>query len=140
MSAAKRGVSFSFLHTSFPSSFQNSSKFLWFCQCHRLELPLIGQPRKLTIGHNNKGPSPDWHLELVEVVEESSGKRYLFPCNKWLAVGMEDGRLERTLRLSEVDPRVNKSEYKVGHVQRYHRFGRFSGGESIEHLRTTFRG
>ncbi|MEW5311146.1 MAG: hypothetical protein WDW38_002885 [Sanguina aurantia] len=79
----------------------------------RLELPHIGQPRKLTIGHNNKGPGPDWHLELVEVVEESSGRHYLFPCNKWLAVGMEDGRLERTLRLSEVDPRVNKSEYKV---------------------------
>lgn len=30
-------------------------------------LPSVGQLQALTIGHNNKGPSPDWNLEMVEV-------------------------------------------------------------------------
>jgi hypothetical protein len=33
-------------------------------------LPHVGRVRTLTIGHNNRGPGPEWHLELVELVDE----------------------------------------------------------------------
>lgn len=35
--------------------------------CFRINLPHVGTLRALTIGHNNKGPGPEWHLEMVEV-------------------------------------------------------------------------
>ena len=30
----------------------------------RLQLPWVGRLRTLTIGHNNKGPGPEWHLQV----------------------------------------------------------------------------
>lgn len=34
----------------------------------RLQLPWVGRLRTLTIGHNNKGPGPEWHLQVGLVV------------------------------------------------------------------------
>lgn len=33
----------------------------------RMVLPYVGTVQSLTVGHNNKGPGPEWHLEAVEV-------------------------------------------------------------------------
>ncbi len=33
----------------------------------RIVLPYVGELRALTIGHNDMGPGPEWHLEMVEV-------------------------------------------------------------------------
>jgi hypothetical protein len=58
---------------------------LHLCHClvARLVLPWVGEVRALTIGHNNKGPGPEWHLEMVEVIDEQHGpKSYWFACNR----------------------------------------------------------
>ena len=41
----------------------------------RLQLPNVGKVRTLSIGHNNKGPGPEWHLEMVELLDEEAEVR-----------------------------------------------------------------
>lgn len=84
------------------------------CPHTRLTLPNVGTIKTLTIGHNNMGPGPEWHLQMVEVVDEPAARHYFFFCDKWLALGMEDGVLERTLVASDLDPRKHYADYKVG--------------------------
>jgi hypothetical protein len=38
---------------------------------------------KLLVGQNGLGGSPSWHLSLVEVVEESSGRVTYFAADRW---------------------------------------------------------
>lgn len=78
-----------------------------------LQLPSVGKIRTLTIGHNNKGPGPDWHLQMVEVYDEDAEKTYYFPCNKWLGLGVGDNLLERTLVAVEEDPRNQLTDYRL---------------------------
>lgn len=40
----------------------------------RVALPDVGPLQRLTVEHNNKGTSPAWHLDQVEVLVESTGK------------------------------------------------------------------
>lgn len=40
----------------------------------RLPLPDLGALQKLTVEHNNKGSSPAWHLDQVEVLAEQTGE------------------------------------------------------------------
>ena len=39
----------------------------------RLALPELGALHSLTVEHNNKGSSPAWHLDQVEVLVEQTG-------------------------------------------------------------------
>jgi hypothetical protein len=52
-----------------------------WCAC-RLQLPPLGQLQKLLIGHNNQGQATSWHLSLVEVVEEESGRTSYFAADR----------------------------------------------------------
>ncbi|GIL93966.1 hypothetical protein Vretimale_245 [Volvox reticuliferus] len=101
----------------------------------RLELPYVGKLRALTIGHNNKGENPDWHLLMVEVAEEEEagedeegrpgvgirlGPITRFVCNKWIGLGHPDpdsgspeGVLQRTLRPGGEDPRLEMTDYRM---------------------------
>ena len=36
------------------------------------------------IGHDGWGVGAGWHLARVDVEVPSAGKKYSFPCNKWL--------------------------------------------------------
>ncbi len=48
-----------------------------------LELPIsIGDLAAVEIGHDNSGAAPGWHLEQVAVVEEATGKRWAFVCDR----------------------------------------------------------
>lgn len=93
----------------------------------RLELPHVGKLRAMTIGHNNKGEGPDWHLLMVEVREELDGTDgelgpiTRFVCNKWIGLGhpdpdsgSEEGVLQRTLKPGGEDPRLEMTDYRVG--------------------------
>ncbi|KAK9824333.1 hypothetical protein WJX72_009517 [[Myrmecia] bisecta] len=44
----------------------------------------VGKFTKLQIGHDNKGVSAAWHLQHVEVLNQSSGERATFVADRWL--------------------------------------------------------
>ncbi|KAG2432966.1 hypothetical protein HXX76_008694 [Chlamydomonas incerta] len=92
----------------------------------RLELPHVGKLRAMTVGHNNKGEGPDWHLLMVEVREELDdtdgelGPITRFICNKWIGLGhpdpdsgSEEGVLQRTLKPGGEDPRLEMTDYRL---------------------------
>jgi len=58
-----------------------------------LKLPSVGVIDKIRIGHNNKGPSPGWYLEKVDI--EVEGKATEFICQRWFSKKEDDGKLER---------------------------------------------
>lgn len=39
----------------------------------RMQLKALGEIVKLTVGHNNRGYNPAWHLDHAEVTDEESG-------------------------------------------------------------------
>lgn len=43
----------------------------------------LGQLQKLLIGHNGRGDNPSWHLALVEVVEEDTGRVTYFAADRY---------------------------------------------------------
>ena len=49
------------------------------------------------IGHDNAGGGGAWYLDSVEVDCPSLGKKWYFPCSRWLAKDEDDGQLEREL-------------------------------------------
>ncbi|CAG9091259.1 unnamed protein product [Plutella xylostella] len=57
----------------------------------------LGILSTLRIGHDNSGLSPRWLLDQVFVRNEVTGHTYIFPCNRWLGSGVDDGSTERLL-------------------------------------------
>uniref|UniRef100_A0A383W527 PLAT domain-containing protein n=1 Tax=Tetradesmus obliquus TaxID=3088 RepID=A0A383W527_TETOB len=62
-----------------------------------VELPDLGELAAVEVGHDNSGAAPGWHLEQVVVVDEGTGKRWSFSCDRWLAKGEDDGLIKRRL-------------------------------------------
>ncbi|KAL2100047.1 hypothetical protein ACEWY4_004441 [Coilia grayii] len=58
----------------------------------------LGQLKRIRIGHDNKGLSPGWFLDWVEVDAPSLGELLVFPCGRWLSKKKEDGIIFRDLR------------------------------------------
>ena len=40
----------------------------------RMQLQALGEITRLTVGHNNRGRNPSWHLDHAEVTHEASGE------------------------------------------------------------------
>jgi len=57
----------------------------------------LGDLKSITIGHDGKGIGSDWQLDKVMISCEETAKRWIFPCNKWIGSGKDDGKMERTL-------------------------------------------
>ena len=61
---------------------------------------------KIRIGHDNKGMTPGWHLDRVEVrrlkEDGETSTTYTFPCKRWLAKDEDDGSVVRELIPSKV--------------------------------------
>ncbi|XP_071795423.1 lipoxygenase homology domain-containing protein 1-like [Asterias amurensis] len=57
----------------------------------------IGEIQKIKIGHDNKGGFAGWKLDKVEIDAPSLGKKWFFPCGRWLDKGEDDGQIERIL-------------------------------------------
>ena len=49
------------------------------------------------------GPAPGWHLEYVDVRDETLDKTFRFPCDRWLAKNEDDGQLMRELPCANND-------------------------------------
>ncbi|XP_048586645.1 LOW QUALITY PROTEIN: polycystic kidney disease protein 1-like 2 [Nematostella vectensis] len=57
----------------------------------------LGKLLRVKIWHDNEGNSPAWLLRSVTVHATNSEDRWVFPCNRWLAVDKDDGMLDCTL-------------------------------------------
>lgn len=66
-----------------------------------IELPEVGQPYKLRIGHNRKGFSSSWHLESVKLINQRTQEAFEFPCNQWLSADKDDKKTVRELAVSQ---------------------------------------
>ena len=85
------------------TSFFNVSS-LFSCRYNRFffQLDNVGDViEKIRIGHDNKGMTPGWHLDKVEVRrlkdDGESSTTYTFPCKRWLAKDEDDGSVVREL-------------------------------------------
>ncbi|XP_078668767.1 polycystin-1-like protein 2 isoform X2 [Branchiostoma floridae x Branchiostoma belcheri] len=61
---------------------------------------IIGMIHVVHIWHDNTGYSPEWFLGQVVLQEKATGSVVYFLCNRWLAVGEDDGKIERLLPVS----------------------------------------
>ena len=52
-------------------------------------------------GHNGYSAGSGWYVKEVEVDVPTSGKKYFFPCNRWLAKDKEDSKVVRLLTASD---------------------------------------
>lgn len=49
------------------------------------------------------GLAPGWHLESVDIHDETLGKKYRFRCDRWLAKKEDDGQIMRELACANND-------------------------------------
>ena len=62
----------------------------------------VGDIRKIRIGHDGSGPGAGWHLKEVVIDAPKLGKRWHFPCGRWLDKSEDDGKIERDLTPSNM--------------------------------------
>lgn len=62
-----------------------------------LQSPGLGELKSVRISHDNKGVGAAWFLDKVVVTDASTGVPVVFPCNRWLAKGEDDGAISREL-------------------------------------------
>jgi hypothetical protein len=72
----------------------------------------LGDLEEVVIGHDGKGASPAWHLELVVVTEVASGRRWWCECGQWLDAGPGQ-EVSKRLRASATDPAAKAVQYEV---------------------------
>lgn len=74
-------------------SHQCSHQYQGRCSCWlALQSVDLGELAEIEIGHDNSGMGPGWHLEQVVVVAEASGRRWVFPCDRWGGVRKSMGK------------------------------------------------
>ena len=86
----------------------------------------LGELSKLRVWHDDSGSiigHASWHLEFIKVEDLSTGRSYLFSCNKWLSLSKDDKQIVRELKVDNTDggdrmtPRVGeKSVYEISIV------------------------
>uniref|UniRef100_A0A8C0FDY4 Lipoxygenase homology domains 1 n=1 Tax=Bubo bubo TaxID=30461 RepID=A0A8C0FDY4_BUBBB len=72
----------------------------------------LGILYKIKIRHDNSMFSPDWFLEKVEILDETTEESFIFLCERWLSKKKEDKKIDRTLyeQASNVSsPRITDS-------------------------------
>ncbi|NWV97363.1 LOXH1 protein, partial [Machaerirhynchus nigripectus] len=57
----------------------------------------LGILYKIKIRHDNSMFSPDWFLEKVEILDETTEESFVFLCERWLSKKKEDKKIARTL-------------------------------------------
>ncbi|KXZ56858.1 hypothetical protein GPECTOR_1g774 [Gonium pectorale] len=63
-------------------------------------------------GENTDYTVTGWSLDYVEVMDDSTGVSYFFPCNKWFDKSEGDRAIERVLPVALKDPKSAKAQYK----------------------------
>ncbi|MEM9917280.1 MAG: PLAT/LH2 domain-containing protein [Bacteroidota bacterium] len=71
-----------------------------FVSCSRdvFEIKLdkdIGKLGGFFLWHDNTGTDPSYKVEIVDVTYLKTGKKIGFPCGKWFATDMDDGKTKR---------------------------------------------
>ncbi len=56
---------------------------------------------QVTVGHDNTGHGPSWHLDHMVITNLKTNVTYLFPCRMWFDSRLGDGALERLLPVAE---------------------------------------
>ena len=62
---------------------------------------LSGELSKIRIEHDNAGWGAGWFLDHVEIVNQTTGQKYTFPCGQWLDKKKGDGEICRELYARE---------------------------------------
>uniref|UniRef100_A0A8D0GZA6 Lipoxygenase homology PLAT domains 1 n=1 Tax=Sphenodon punctatus TaxID=8508 RepID=A0A8D0GZA6_SPHPU len=75
----------------------NSNKFERAQDIFKIEAVDLGNIFKIKIRHDNTMLSPDWYLEKVEILNDTTEEEYVFQCERWLSKKKEDGKIERIL-------------------------------------------
>ncbi|KAM6301572.1 lipoxygenase homology domain-containing protein 1 [Podargus strigoides] len=57
----------------------------------------LGILYKIKIRHDNSMFSPDWFLDKVEILDETTEESFIFLCERWLSKKKEDKKIQRTL-------------------------------------------
>ncbi|KAM7415994.1 hypothetical protein PAMA_018188 [Pampus argenteus] len=75
----------------------------------------LGELSKVRVWHDNKGPGPGWHLEYIDVKDETMDQTFRFPCDRWLAKDEEDGQIMRELACANNDSvdLSDKTKYEI---------------------------
>ena len=61
----------------------------------------LGDLLEATVGHDNTGHGPSWHMEHMTITNVKTGQTFLFPCRMWFDSRIGDGMLERRLLAAE---------------------------------------
>uniref|UniRef100_A0A7N8X6X4 Lipoxygenase homology PLAT domains 1a n=1 Tax=Mastacembelus armatus TaxID=205130 RepID=A0A7N8X6X4_9TELE len=75
----------------------------------------LGELSKIRVWHDNTGLAPGWHLEYIDVKDETMDKTFRFPCDRWLAKNYDDGQIMRELACANNDylDLNEKTKYEV---------------------------
>uniref|UniRef100_A0A3Q1CF52 Lipoxygenase homology PLAT domains 1b n=1 Tax=Amphiprion ocellaris TaxID=80972 RepID=A0A3Q1CF52_AMPOC len=75
----------------------------------------LGELSKVRVWHDNKGPAPGWHLEYIDVKDETMDQNFRFPCDRWLAKNEDDGQIMRELACANNDSvdLSDKTKYEI---------------------------
>ena len=82
-----------------------------------IDVPKLLTPvSRVLIGHDNSGGG--WFLSHVDVLCPTMGMKQVFPCEKWLALDVEGGKIERILK-ENTALREIRSSHAVWNVNVY---------------------
>ncbi|MBQ7081311.1 MAG: hypothetical protein IJM92_16960 [Fibrobacter sp.] len=64
----------------------------------------LGDIKKITIGHDNKGAGAGWYLNNVQITNTTTGQKWFFTVNRWIAKDEADRKLYVTMAPTSVTP------------------------------------
>ncbi|KAK1803299.1 hypothetical protein P4O66_004083 [Electrophorus voltai] len=69
-----------------------------------IDAPNLGNLRKITIGHNNKGSSAGWGCDKVIIDDMGNKEVYEFPVNAFFDISEGDGKIQRDVLVGGLQP------------------------------------
>ncbi|XP_077943299.1 lipoxygenase homology domain-containing protein 1 [Gasterosteus aculeatus] len=75
----------------------------------------LGELSKIRVWHDDKGPSPGWRLDYIDVKDEAMDQTFRFPCDRWLAKNEDDKQIMRELACANNDAidLSDKTKYEI---------------------------
>ncbi|XP_051825625.1 lipoxygenase homology domain-containing protein 1 isoform X1 [Antechinus flavipes] len=75
----------------------------------------LGHLCKLRVWHDNKGLFSGWHLNYVDVRDNSRDETFRFPCERWLSKSEDDRQTVRDLRCAnnEILEEMEETTYEI---------------------------
>ncbi|XP_056680371.1 lipoxygenase homology domain-containing protein 1 [Monodelphis domestica] len=75
----------------------------------------LGHLCKLRVWHDSKGMFPGWHLNYIDVKDNSRDETFRFPCERWLSKSEGDRQTVRDLRCAnnEILEEMEETTYEI---------------------------